>query len=153
MTAQSQIELTDVEAFRQIFSLKTNDPNIYLSGPDPGIANSVNQQEATLDVEWAGAVAPGATIDLVIAGTTDSTNGVDLAAVYAIDNQIAPILTYTYGSCGASNRCKLPATLFTTRCGNRPPRKALPCWLPRAITVPRVVTPAIPELRPPMVCQ
>ena len=52
-----------------------------------------------LDVEWAGAVAPGATIDLVIAGSTDTTNGVDLAAAYAIDNQIASILTYTYGSC------------------------------------------------------
>ena len=52
-----------------------------------------------LDVEWAGAVAPGATIDLVIAGSTDTTSGVDLAAAYAIDNQIAPILTYTYGSC------------------------------------------------------
>jgi Pro-kumamolisin, activation domain/Bacterial Ig-like domain (group 3) len=102
VTAQSQIELTDVESFRQIFSLKANDPNIYLSGPDPGIANSIDQQEATLDVEWAGAVAPGATIDLVIAGSTDSTNGVDLAAAYAIDNQIAPILTYTYGSCEQS---------------------------------------------------
>ncbi|HEY4978687.1 MAG TPA: S53 family peptidase, partial [Candidatus Acidoferrum sp.] len=102
ITAQSQIELTDVEAFRQIFRLKTNDPNIYVSGPDPGIGASIDQQEATLDVEWAGAVAPGATINLVIAGSTDSTNGVDLAAAYAIDNQIAPILTYTYGSCEQS---------------------------------------------------
>ncbi len=102
ITAQSQIELTDVEAFRQIFRLKTNDPNIFVSGPDPGFGASIDQQEATLDVEWAGAVAPGATINLVIAGSTDSTNGVDLAAVYAIDNQIAPILTYTYGSCEQS---------------------------------------------------
>jgi hypothetical protein len=99
VTAQSDIELTDVESFRQIFSLKTNDPNIILSGPDPGIASPIDQQEATLDVEWAGAVAPGATINLVIAGTTESTNGVDLAAAYAVDNQVAPILTYTYGSC------------------------------------------------------
>ena len=99
VAAQSDIELTDVESFRQIFSLKTNDPNIILSGPDPGIANPIDQQEATLDVEWAGGVAPGATINLVVAGTTESTNGVDLAAVYAVDNQVAPILTYTYGSC------------------------------------------------------
>jgi Pro-kumamolisin, activation domain/Bacterial Ig-like domain (group 3) len=99
VTGQSQIELTDVQAFRQIFQLKVNDPNIILSGPDPGVTNPIDQQEATLDVEWAGAVAPGATIDLVIAGTTDATNGVDLAAAYVIDNQIAPILTYTYGGC------------------------------------------------------
>ena len=99
VTGQSQIELTDVETFRQIFGLKTNDPNILVSGPDPGIAGTIDQQEATLDVEWAGAMAPGATIDLVIAASTDATDGVDLAAAYAIDNAVAPILTYTYGSC------------------------------------------------------
>jgi subtilase family serine protease len=99
VTAQSQIELTDVQAFRQIFGLKTNDPNILVSGPDPGIINVRDTEEAQLDVEWAGAVAPGATINLVIAGSTDTTSGVDLAAAYAIDNEIAPILTYTYGSC------------------------------------------------------
>jgi hypothetical protein len=96
---QSQIELTDVQTFRQIFQLKNNDPNIIVSGPDPGITTPVDLQEAMLDVEWAGAVAPGATIDLVVAGSTDTTSGVDLAAAYAIDNQLAAILTYTYGSC------------------------------------------------------
>ena len=102
VTGQSQIELTDVQAFRQIFQLKPNDPSIIVSGPDPGITNPIDQQEATLDVEWAGAVAPGATINLVIAGSTDASNGVDLAAVYAVDNLVAPILTYTYGSCEQS---------------------------------------------------
>ena len=99
IAAQSQIELTDVQQFRKIFGLKVNDPNIIVTGPDPGITTPADQQEATLDVEWVGATAPGATIDLIIAGTANSTNGVDLAAAYAIDNQIAPILTYTYGSC------------------------------------------------------
>jgi large repetitive protein len=99
VTAQSNIELTDVQQFRQIFGLKANDPNILFSGPDPGITTPIDVQEAMLDVEWAGAIAPGATIDLVIAGTTATSNGVDLAAAYAIDNAIAPIVTYTYGSC------------------------------------------------------
>jgi Pro-kumamolisin, activation domain/Bacterial Ig-like domain (group 3) len=99
VTAQSQIELTDVQMFRQIFGLKPNDPNFLLSGPDPGIVGPIDLQEAQLDVEWAGAVAPGATIDLVVAATTDTTNGVDLAAAYAIDNDIAPIMTFTYGGC------------------------------------------------------
>ena len=99
VTGQSQIELTDVQQFRSIFGLKVNDPDVIVIGADPGITTPRDQQEATLDVEWAGAIAPGATIDLVIAGSTDSTNGVDLAAAYAVDNQLAPILTYTYGSC------------------------------------------------------
>ncbi len=102
VTAQSQIELTDVQAFRQIFlSAQPNDPNYIVSGPDPGVVGPVDLQEAQLDVEWAGGVAPGATIDLVVAGSTDTTSGVDLAAGYAIDNRIAPILTYTYGACEA----------------------------------------------------
>lgn len=99
VTSQSQIELTDVQQFRQIFGLKPNDPNFILSGPDPGVASQSDSEEALLDTEWAGAVAPGATINVVIAGSTDTTSGVDLAAAYAIDNEIAPILTYTYGSC------------------------------------------------------
>lgn len=99
VTAQSEIELSDVQEFRQIFGLKANDPNIFVSGPDPGIASQTDSEEAILDVEWAGAVAPGATINLVVAGSTDTTSGVDLAAAYAIDNEVAPILTYTYGSC------------------------------------------------------
>jgi hypothetical protein len=99
VVAQSNIELTDVQVFRQIFGLKSNDPNILLSGPDPGLADPSDANEAMLDTEWAGAVAPGATIDLVIAGSTATTNGVDLAAAYAIENQVAPILTYSYGAC------------------------------------------------------
>ena len=99
VTAQSQIELTDVQQFRSIFGLKANDPNILVAGSDPGIASQLDAQEALLDVEWAGAVAPGATINLVVAQSTDTTSGVDLAAAYAIDNEVAPILTYTYGAC------------------------------------------------------
>ncbi|HKM65559.1 MAG TPA: Ig-like domain repeat protein [Candidatus Acidoferrum sp.] len=102
VTAQSGIALPDVQAFRQIFlSAQPNDPNYIVSGPDPGVVGPVDMQEAQLDVEWAGGVAPGATIDLVVAGSTDTTSGVDLAAAYAIDNRIAPILTYTYGACEA----------------------------------------------------
>jgi hypothetical protein len=102
VTAQSEIELPDVQAFRQIFiTSQQNDPNYIVSGPDPGVVGPVDMQEAELDVEWAGAIAPGATIDLVVAGSTDTTSGVDLAAAYAIDNRVAPILTYTYGACEA----------------------------------------------------
>jgi subtilase family serine protease len=97
--AQSQIDLSDVQDFRKIFGLKPNDPNVLLSGPDPGVANQSDTEEALLDVEWVGAVALGSTIDLVLAGGTDTTSGVDLAAAYAIDNQVAPIVSDTYGAC------------------------------------------------------
>jgi hypothetical protein len=102
VTAQSEFELTDVQTFRQIFNLSANDPNVVVVGPDPGFSEPTDAEEALLDTEWSGAVAPGATINVVIAGSTDTTSGVDLAAAYAIDNEVAPILTYTYGGCEAA---------------------------------------------------
>jgi hypothetical protein len=102
IAGQSQIQVSDVHSFRQIFGLPQNDPNIIVSGPDPGFASVNDEEESALDVEWAGAAAPGATIDLVIAGTTDTTSGIDLAASYIVDNLQAPIVADTYGSCEAS---------------------------------------------------
>jgi large repetitive protein len=99
IASQSQINLADVRQFRQMFQLNPNDPNVLLGGPDPGVANPRDADAALLNVEWVGAVAPGATIDLVVAGSTDTTSGVDLAATYAVDNQVAPILVYSYSTC------------------------------------------------------
>jgi subtilase family serine protease len=52
-----------------------------------------------LDVEWAGAVAPNATIDFVTSESTETSLGVDLSAEYIVDNNLAPILSESYGSC------------------------------------------------------
>ena len=72
----------------------------------PGGPNGASV-EAYLDVEWAGAVAPNATIDLVIAGDTALQNGLILAAERAIYSNIAPIISVSFGACeknlGASN--------------------------------------------------
>ena len=82
-----------------MFGLPANPPNIILNGPDPGIAS--DETEADLDVEWSGAVAKGATIDLVVSETTEATLGVDLSALYIIDNNLAPIMSESYGECEA----------------------------------------------------
>src|SRR5262249_2860666 len=55
--------------------------------------------ESVLDVEWSGAIAPGAQIDLVIAPTTNTAFGGDTAAIYIVNNNLAPILSYSYGAC------------------------------------------------------
>jgi subtilase family serine protease len=73
---------------------------VVLNGPDPGLVSG-DETEADLDVEWAGAVAPGATIDFVVTESTqtDGTDGVDASAMYVVDNNIAPILSESFGSC------------------------------------------------------
>jgi len=96
---RSDVQLTDLQTFRKIFSLPQNDPNFIVSGPDPGLTNYNDAGESTLDLEWAAAVAPNATINFVTAGSTDTTDGVALAAVYAVENVISPIMTVSYGEC------------------------------------------------------
>src|SRR5262249_19986930 len=99
IVARSKVELTDVETFRSIFGLPANDPTMIVDGADPGFSFSGDSVEASLDVEWAGAVAPNATIDLVVSASTQTTDGVDLSSAYIVDNNLAPIMTVSFGEC------------------------------------------------------
>jgi hypothetical protein len=105
----SNINVADVTQFRALFGLPaTPAVNVILNGPDPGIQgpDSVTDDEieADLDVQMAGAVAPGAQIDLVVSEDSESIGmfGTDLSSIYIIDNNIAPILSESFGACEAS---------------------------------------------------
>jgi hypothetical protein len=100
----SNINIGDVREFRQLFGLPAKDPDIVLNGPNPGITNRPQslEKEAITDVEWSGAVAPGATIRLIVSASTNSTSGFDLSAEYAVDNDVAPILSGSYAFCEAT---------------------------------------------------
>jgi Pro-kumamolisin, activation domain/Bacterial Ig-like domain (group 3) len=87
----------DVANFRSLFNLPANSPNVIVDGPDPGF--NADEIEGALDVEWAGAIAHNATIDFVIAEDTETSAGVDLAAEYAVDNNLAPVLSESFGQC------------------------------------------------------
>jgi hypothetical protein len=124
--AQTNINTDDVVAFRSMFGLPafssvctSNLPptcqfSVIVNGVDPGIQGpdtTDDEQEADLDTEWSGAIAPAANIYLIVSQSTqsnasDSTNpqvsqGVDLSALFAVDNNVAPIITDSYGSCEA----------------------------------------------------
>jgi hypothetical protein len=102
----SNISLADVAAFRSFFGLSANPPNVILNGPDPGLlyiasADENDETEADLDVEWSGAIAPNATIDLVVteAPVTLGAQGIDLSALYIVENNLAPVLSESFGDC------------------------------------------------------
>ncbi len=97
IVANSNINVTDVQSFRSLFGLPVNQPQIILDGPDPGLTRG--ETEAVADVEWSGAVAKNATIDLVVSGSTETTSGVDLSALYIVENNLAPILSMSFGGC------------------------------------------------------
>jgi len=103
----------DVAQFRSLFGLPANPPNVIVDGPDPGF--NADEIEANLDVQWSGAVAKNATIDLVIAEGTEATFGTDLAAEYVVDNNLAPVLSESFGECEFSlgaNGNQFEATLW-----------------------------------------
>jgi hypothetical protein len=100
VSGESNINPQDVADFRSMFGLPANPPNIILNGMDPGITSS-DESEADLDVEWSGAIAKGATIDLVVSESTEATAGIDLSALYIVDNNLAPVMSESYGTCEA----------------------------------------------------
>jgi Pro-kumamolisin, activation domain/Bacterial Ig-like domain (group 3) len=99
IVGQSNINPQDVIDFRNMFGLPQNfsASNIILNGPDPGI-NSV-ESEADLDVEWSGAVAPGARIDFVTSAETETTSGIHLSALYIVDHNLDPVMSESFGGC------------------------------------------------------
>lgn len=99
--ARSNISMTDVQSFRTNFGLKANNPQIVITNSDPGIVQG-DTTETTLDTEWSGAIAPNAAIKVIVSASTATADGVDLSALYAVNNNVAPIITLSYGSCEAS---------------------------------------------------
>jgi hypothetical protein len=92
---------SDITAFRTASGLPANPPTVVLvpGASDPGVVSG-DIDEASLDVEWSGAVAKNATIIFVNGGT----NGVFDALQYSIDNPdvTAPVISISYGDCEAN---------------------------------------------------
>ncbi len=102
--SRSNIDLTDVSTFRSRYGMQPASVQVLLNGTDPGIQTQTGDDiEASLDVEWAGATAKGANIIMVTSASTRTSDGVDLSAKYAVDNNVAPVITMSYGSCEAQN--------------------------------------------------
>jgi hypothetical protein len=97
IVGETNINVSDVNSFRSLFGLPLNPPKIILNGSDPGVVG--DEPEALLDVSWSGAVAKNATIDLVVSASTESSLGVDLSALYIVDNDLAPVMSESYGEC------------------------------------------------------
>ena len=89
---------SDIVTFRQNSGLSTP-PNlvVQLVSSDPGIV-SADLDEANLDVEWSGGVAKNANIVLVI-GNANTGGGAFDALQYAVSNDLAPVISISYGTC------------------------------------------------------
>lgn len=106
VVGRTEIDLSDVQEFRNIFGLGGIPPQIVENGPSPGnLGDNPNlggeEFEAVLDTTWSNAIAPGANVKLVVSASTDTTDGVDLSELYIIDNNAADIMSESFGVCEA----------------------------------------------------
>lgn len=99
IVGRTDINLADVQFFRSFFGLSAKDPVSIHNGADPGNLGGGEETEADLDVEWSGAIARNATIDFVISQSTAATDGVDLSAQYIVNNNLASIMSTSFGLC------------------------------------------------------
>lgn len=110
IVSASDINATDVSQFRTIFSLPainfqqiippgSSDPGIVMNSGGP--AHDEDESEAVFDVEWSGAVAKNAKIDLIVSKDTTTSAGIDLSAIFIV-NQMTPspqVLAESFGQC------------------------------------------------------
>jgi uncharacterized protein (TIGR03437 family) len=94
IAGQTQINVSDLHLFRTNFNLPGNDPQMILvpNAKDPGIVHN-DLDEADLDLEWSGAVARKANIIYVY------SDDVMVSIQYAIDQNLAPVVSTSYGLC------------------------------------------------------
>jgi subtilase family serine protease len=97
---RTSIHISDMQKFREIFGLPPNDPLVINNGDAP-LAEQNDEFESDLDLQWAGAVAPKATVKFVTSASTFVTDGIDLSNAYIVDNKVAPIVSVSYGLCEA----------------------------------------------------
>lgn len=99
VVGQSEISQSDIEAFQTAAGLTVKAPNqILVSGSGTAQTVSGDEAESDLDVEYAGAIARGATIDFVYTGNNANDNVYD-SLNYAITNRLGSVISMSYGTC------------------------------------------------------
>ncbi len=102
VVGQTPINLADIRAFRSAAGLPASDP-VLMPVPNSGaftVENgSEDMAESDIDIEWSGGLAPEAMIEFVYAG---SSKQVFDALSYAIEQNLAPVVSTSYGNCEAN---------------------------------------------------
>jgi subtilase family serine protease len=101
IVGQSAVEKSDIEDFQSAAGLTVKDPTLVLM-PNTGTSTTASgdESESDLDLEWSGAIATGADIYFVYTGSDQNYGAFD-ALQYAVDENIAPIISSSYGECEA----------------------------------------------------
>lgn len=92
--------VSDWNSFRTTFGLgSTGTLTVTDTSTPPGIVDPGDAGESELDTQWATATAPGANVILAVSPSSVTTGGINLSAQYLVDNDVAPIISLSYGEC------------------------------------------------------
>jgi len=91
IVGQSDIDPSDIATFRSRWGLPPTTIQMVPTGTYPGVTG--DEVEADLDLEWSGAVARSAMLIYVY------SDDADYSAYYAIDNNLAPVISESFGLC------------------------------------------------------
>jgi subtilase family serine protease len=102
VVGETQIVPSDISNFQTAAGVPTNTP-VLIPVPNSGTYGIDNNQtgdeaESDLDLEYASSVAYKATVDFVYTGNAVN-QGVFRSVIYAIQQDLAPIITISYGTC------------------------------------------------------
>jgi len=113
VVGQTAIDTNDIANFRSAAQLPAKLPTLLLV---PGTGSSEvftsDETEADLDLEWSNGVAKNATVIFVYVGS-DPNATVWNALQYAIDHDVAPVISISYGACEVANHQAFDDTVQT----------------------------------------
>lgn len=98
IVGRSDILLTDVTSYRQMFNLPSNDPIFIHAGQDNGVEPG-DDGESDLDVEISGGYAPNAQVYFVVGTPTFFVDGITNSFEYLVENNLTDVISSSYGSC------------------------------------------------------
>ncbi len=101
VVGQSEVSLTDITNFQNAVGITTKAP-IFTLVPSSGTSEvdaDGDEAESDLDLEYSSTIAKGAQVYFVYTGNSKNSGGAFEAIEYAIDEDIAPIISSSYGEC------------------------------------------------------
>jgi subtilase family serine protease len=108
---RSNVQNVDINNFRSTFGLPASLPTVVLAGSNPGLVAN-DQTESDLDLEWAGGVAPSASLKFVTARSTRTTDGVVLSSQFAVEQNLADVISLSYSGCESASDVSGGTTFF-----------------------------------------
>jgi kumamolisin len=97
VVARSNFEDSDIDGFESLFGVQLNPVRKLAGRDDPGVLSDEGEEtEVLLDTQWAGALAPGAQLNVVIGSPRGN---IPEALEKAVNDREGDVITISFGLC------------------------------------------------------